>query len=69
MKMIEMQPENFVGYYNIACVYSLQNKVDESAKWLEKAIERGFSNWGLLRTDEELQNLRQSPGFQDRVFP
>jgi tetratricopeptide (TPR) repeat protein len=63
-KLLEAEPNSYIPYYNIACLYSLQNKVDESVEWLRKAINKGFNNWTLLKTDKDLENVRRSPKYQ-----
>jgi len=50
-------------YYNIACYYSVEGQVEEGKKWLQEAIAHGYSNWALIQTDPDLQNLRKLPGF------
>ena len=66
-RMIELQPNNPEVYYNVACIYSKQKKVDEAIDWLNKAIERGFNNWSLLRSDNDLANIRQSAYYQNII--
>lgn len=51
-------------YFNLACLYSRQNKVEAAAKWLEKAIEKGYSNWDLIKNDKDLENIRGTPHYQ-----
>jgi tetratricopeptide (TPR) repeat protein len=50
-------------YYNIACYYSVEGQVEEGMKWLQGAIDHGYNNWALIKTDPDLQNLRKLPGF------
>ena len=57
---LRLRPENMDVYYNIACLYAIQNKSDESVRWLKKAIHKGFNKWELLRTDKDLENIRNS---------
>jgi len=64
-KIIAINPDNPEGYYNIACVYSLQNDTGKSASWLKKAIGKGFNNWDLIRTDKDLENIRNSTSYKD----
>lgn len=45
-------------YYNMACIYARQNKIEESIAWLKKAIKSGYKNCGLLITDKDLENIR-----------
>jgi hypothetical protein len=47
-------------YYNIACVYAKQNMVTESVSWLGKAIQMGFSNYDLIKTDPDLAHIRDT---------
>ena len=51
-------------HYNIACIYSRQNRVDQSLAWLSEAIEKGYSNWDAIYQDPDLANSRSSPYFQ-----
>ena len=64
-KIIELQPDNASAYYNMAYVHARQGRVDEAVKWLREAIERGFSNWELLRTDKDLENIRETAFCQE----
>lgn len=47
-------------YYNIACIYSKMNDVDNSVDWLKKAIENGFNNYDLIKKDPDLANIRNT---------
>ncbi|MCG6877777.1 MAG: tetratricopeptide repeat protein [Deltaproteobacteria bacterium] len=52
-------------YYNLACLYALQHKVEKSINCLQKAVENGFRDWNLLKTDKDLQNIRSSEAFKN----
>jgi lipopolysaccharide biosynthesis regulator YciM len=52
-------------YYNIACFHSLGGRTAEGLFWLRKAIEHGYDKWDLLRSDPDLENLRQRPEFSE----
>ncbi|EFK09485.1 tetratricopeptide repeat protein [delta proteobacterium NaphS2] len=52
-------------YYNLACLYALQHKVEESTNCLQEAVENGFHDWNLLKTDEDLQNIRSSEAYKN----
>lgn len=56
-----------VASYNIACIYSIQNKIKESISWLKKAIEKGYNNWNLIKTDKELENIRGSSYYKELI--
>jgi len=63
-KAATLAPGNPGIYYNIACMYSRLNRVEESITWLELAIEKGFKNWSLLRTDHDLDNIRTTSFYK-----
>jgi len=58
--MITFLPENPAVYYNVACIYARQNKPEESVAWLQKAVARGFNDWEHIKTDRDLDNIRDS---------
>lgn len=62
--MIEIQPEDNSLYYNIACLYSIQNNITESIKWLSQSIDKGYNNWNLLQNDKDLENVREASDFK-----
>ena len=63
--VIKIKPESAGAYYNIACIYARQGKVDESVKWLKEAVERGFADWRLLRQDKDLEKIRGTAYYED----
>lgn len=65
-KMLEIQPDSGDIYYDIACLYAKQNKVEESIHWLKKAIKKGYTNWDIIKTDKNLENVRSSSYFQHK---
>jgi spermidine synthase len=66
-KILEIIPENPLVYYNIACVYSLQNEKDEAFKWLKKSISKGFDNWGQIKNDKDLENIKNTSYFRGLI--
>jgi hypothetical protein len=32
--------------------------VDEAVRWLKEAVDRGFTDWGLLKMDKDLEGIR-----------
>jgi len=49
--------------YNAACVCARSEKPDQALAYLEQAVAAGFKNWGLLRTDAELAQVRGRDRF------
>jgi len=68
MKMlVEIQPEDPDNYYNLACVYSLQFNIDDAIACLDTAMKKGFNRWELLKSDEDLANLRVTEYYRNIV--
>ncbi len=59
-KHLEIQPDNPDNYYNIACVYARKNMPDESVAWLKKAMQKGFKKVELIKTDPDLESIRNT---------
>ena len=50
--------------YNIARAYVRQGNAEKSIKWLRKAVEAGFNNWDGLKTDKDLDNIRETSYYR-----
>ena len=59
--------DNVPSLYNLACMYSRQNKNKEAVYYLKAAVDKGFNAWDLLRTDPDLENARNTADFQTLV--
>lgn len=64
-ELVPLDHDNFVPWYNLACVLSLQGKLDEAMRMLQQAIARGYSDRRTLETDPHLANLRGTEGYAD----
>jgi len=51
-------------YFNMASIYSLLEKTDESLIYLEKAIDLGFKDLEKIKTVDELAFLRIQPDYE-----
>ena len=49
--------------YDIACVYALDGKTDETVKWLRKTADTGMPNYPLFARDPHLDRIRNEPAF------
>jgi non-specific serine/threonine protein kinase len=49
--------------YNIACAYSLMNKLEQAIKWLQAAADDGFPCYPLFESDPYLSPLRDDSSF------
>jgi tetratricopeptide (TPR) repeat protein len=66
-KIIELRPDRFDVYYNIACLFSRQERIEESVDWLKKAVQKGYMNWDVIKTDKDLDNIRGTSYYQELI--
>ena len=59
-----IQPDNPVVWYNRACALSLSGRRSPALDALEQAVEAGFADAALMRTDPDLEALRDSDRFR-----
>ena len=64
---LRINPDFSAACYNIACLYATQNRTEESINWLRKAVEKGYKNRNLLKTDEDLDNIRGAAYYKRLV--
>ncbi len=57
LKLEYKRPE--LVLYNIACSYSLLNDVENTYKYLEKAIQKGYKAFEYMEKDPDLKNVRE----------
>lgn len=69
-QLTKLQPTDPLAHYNLACSYSLTQRLDLAALALEKAIALGYRDFDWLAKDPDLHNLRLDPSYnriQSRV--
>jgi len=59
-EILERSPGQFGALYNLACCYSRTGELDQAALRLEEAYKAGMSDPELLRSDPDLEALRES---------
>lgn len=57
LKLEYKRPE--LVLYNIACAYSLLNEEENTYKYLEKAIQKGYNAFEYIEKDPDLKNIRE----------
>lgn len=67
LEQLELQPDNFVVHYNLACARSMQGDAAGAMTRLKRAIELGFSDLRHLEKDPTLRAVRQLPEYADLV--
>ena len=51
-------------FYNLACSYSLTNRINESLKALNKEVLLGYNDSKWMDTDPDLDNVRSDTQYQ-----
>jgi Flp pilus assembly protein TadD len=64
---VDLDPADYNSMYNIACIYSLQNKPEPALKWLERSLNNGFSDFEHMEQDPDLDNIRELPEYIEMV--
>jgi len=63
LELARLCPHDSLVHYNLACSYSLLERLKESVHALSRAIHLGYREWDWLQKDPDLQNLRKSREF------
>ncbi len=63
MKSIELSPGDALVMYNVACLYGVQKKGDLAVHWLRRAIEAGYRRYEWMKSDSDLDSVRDHPGY------
>jgi len=66
-ELIELEPDNAIATYNLACIYSLHDEQDKALHMLESAIDLGFSELSFARHDPDLKALHGHARFKKLV--
>ena len=60
----EIDPENPLVYYNVACIPARSGDAARAIKDLEHAVEKGFKRFELIDTDTDFDPIRQDEAFR-----
>jgi tetratricopeptide (TPR) repeat protein len=63
-RLAQLEPENPLVFYNLACSYSLTDQCDRAADAIEKALTLGYSDFKWLVKDPDLRKLRAHPRYK-----
>ncbi len=63
-KAVDLDPRLNGAYYNMACLYSADNRTSDACASLEKAITAGYNNWKHIKRDNDLDNIRNDACYK-----
>lgn len=63
-QLAHLRPHDSLVLYNLACSYSLTQRVDDALQALERALNSGYRDFKWLAEDPDLQNVRSHPHYQ-----
>ncbi len=63
-QLAQLKPLDPIVLYNLACSYSLVNKLDKALKVIKRAVDCGYDDLDHLSKDPDLMNLRQDNRFK-----
>jgi len=63
-RLAQLEPENPLVFYNLACSYSLTDQCERAADAIEKALELGYTDFKWLAKDPDLKKLRGHPRYK-----
>ena len=61
---LKLDPRNPAILFNMACLYSLEEKAKEALETLDKAVQYGFDDFSRIETHEALAWLRTQADFK-----
>lgn len=72
VRALEIDPNQPVVQYNLACFYAREGRKKEALGALERAFHYGFSNRAWMEKDSDLESIRAEPEYSEmirRYFP
>jgi len=66
-RLSQLRYDDPIVFYNLACSYSLVNKVDRAFEAMKLAIENGYDDFVYLEKDRDLINLLNDNRFKKHL--
>jgi hypothetical protein len=66
-RALEVEPEEALLHYNLACYLSLANRKDEAIEYLAKALALDEGYRKLIDGERDFDPIRSDPDFQSLV--
>ena len=63
--VVEKRPNDAVAHFNVGCFAARAGKADQAIEHLQRAVELNDRIKELIRTDEDLDSIREDPRFAE----
>ena len=63
-RLVELQPEDFLARYNLACSLARAGRLEEAIDSLSRAVLLGYDDLDHMESDPDLESLHAHPDFQ-----
>ena len=63
-RLVRLRPQDALAHYNLACSYALLKKTEPALTTLRRAIELGYRDFKYMRTDRDLDSIRDDPRYR-----
>jgi len=63
-QILDVDPNNNVAWYNLACVRSRSGQGEKAIRCLNTAVENGYTAFRHMERDPDLDAIRQAPGYK-----
>jgi len=64
-RLVALRPRDPIAYYNLACSYANLRRVSRAFAALKKAFALGYRDIEHMQEDEDLENLRSDPRWNE----
>ena len=63
-QLARLRPDDAMVLYNLACSYSLTERLDEALDALHRALAVGYNEFAWMAKDPDLEAVRQHPLYE-----
>jgi len=64
-KLAKLLPTEPIVLYNLACSYSLTDRIEEALRAIKRAIECGYNDFDFMEKDDDLIKLRKDHRYKE----
>ncbi len=68
LRLEKLRPGDPLVHYNLACSYSLMGMLSESLGALEKAVDLGYDDLEHIKSDSDLDGVKDEDGYKVLIF-